>query len=440
MARILLINTNISWNKGSAAQVASTVEALRKRADGLEFALISYCPHLDTSHEQERDVEVIGHPTSVSISLRRAMLVFSLNLIITLFCATIWRVLSVFGWKVRLLQDNLFLREYLRATLVVDLSGDSLSDSGSHSAVNLLAILVAVVLRKPMVLYSQSIGPFSRMTLWLAGFCLNRAKAIVVRENKSREYLSEIGVRSDIIHEFGDCAFALTSSPPESALEILMNEGISLDGASRIGISVSSLVSDLARQNAKRLGISTNHPDPYVSLMLRVTDALTDDGHDVLLIPHVISPTSWMRDDRAVCKEILERVKNGERVWTIRNDYSPEDLKAVIRTCRFFVGSRMHACIASISSNTPTVALGWSHKYDGIMERLDMLDRSFAFDGVEPDEFIGKLRHFIGKMDELDSSPSASVEAERVSALQAVDILLHLIQSDYRGMSESNES
>jgi colanic acid/amylovoran biosynthesis protein len=40
----------------------------------------------------------------------------------------------------------------------------------------------------------------------------------------------------------------------------------------------------------------------------------------------------------------------------------------VIGGCEFFIGSRMHACIAAISQCVPAVAVAYSEKFIGVME------------------------------------------------------------------------
>jgi len=42
----------------------------------------------------------------------------------------------------------------------------------------------------------------------------------------------------------------------------------------------------------------------------------------------------------------------------------------VIGLCGFFVGSRMHACIAALSQNIPAVAVAYSDKFLGVLETI----------------------------------------------------------------------
>ena len=332
------------------------------------------------------------------------------------------------GIKSKLLARERFLGEFVRADIILDLSGDSLSDKGSHSFVNMLAILVAVVMKKPLIFYSQSIGPFNSINSRIAKFCMNRASAITVRERITRDYLIRIGVRPEIIHEFGDCAFTLHSAGQNRAEEILKQEEIPVGDSRMVGISVSSLISDISKE-VSHAAEPSDRLDSYLTLILRIVDDLTSNGRNVLLIPHVIAPSSWIRDDRSVCKEVLGRVRDKDRVWTLSKDYSPEELKSIISSCEFFLGSRMHACIAALSTNIPTVALGWSHKYDGIMKRLDMLEYSYAFEEASCDDFIRKFKNFTERTQEIKELLIIQSSRERDSAREAVNVIRQLIDS-----------
>ena len=85
------------------------------------------------------------------------------------------------------------LRAFREADLVIDLSGDMLTeDYGLHLAYShYLPLLTAIALDRPFVLCAQSIGPF-RFTRSIARFILRRASAITVREALSFDYVRDL--------------------------------------------------------------------------------------------------------------------------------------------------------------------------------------------------------------------------------------------------------
>jgi colanic acid/amylovoran biosynthesis protein len=48
----------------------------------------------------------------------------------------------------------------------------------------------------------------------------------------------------------------------------------------------------------------------------------------------------------------------------------PDELKGIIGLCEIFIGKRMHANIAALSQNIPTISLAWSHKFYGLMQMV----------------------------------------------------------------------
>ena len=61
MLKVLITNTNISWNKGSAAQVISTISSMRKIIPNIEFTLLSYFPELDSEQCSKYNINAIGY-------------------------------------------------------------------------------------------------------------------------------------------------------------------------------------------------------------------------------------------------------------------------------------------------------------------------------------------------------------------------------------------
>ncbi len=72
-------------------------------------------------------------------------------------------------------------------------------------------------------------------------------------------------------------------------------------------------------------------------------------------------------DDRIISKAIYSKTHSPKRVKLVVNEYRPEELNGIIRHCEIFIGARMHACLAALMNGVPTVALGYGHKFDGVI-------------------------------------------------------------------------
>ena len=276
MANILLINTNCSWNKGSAAQVVSVIGVLREMIPDVKFTLISHCPELDSEGCLGRGVEVISY-SSRKPHHRKALLAFSYHSTSSLLRCFAWRLLKSVKINAPFLVEETYCRAYFSSDIVLDLSGDSFSDKGAFSLINMLGILIALVLRKPVAIYSQSIGPFRKLTMPLAKLCLNRARLITVREEISRRYLERIGVNKTPICQAADCAFALSPVTPEKAREILDKEGIRRNNSPLVGVSVSGVMVGRTERNTSNLPAPENKGNSYFTLIAQLVNFLTEN-------------------------------------------------------------------------------------------------------------------------------------------------------------------
>ena len=422
MTRFLFINTTVSWNKGSAAQIISTMKTVRESIPDAQFSLISYCYSLDKGPGPEEGIAVVGYPDDENKKLGRALIPYIFRLLVCIALGTLRRIVVRFGGRGDFASNERFCGAILRSDVVIDLSGDSLSDRGAHSFINLLGMLAVVILGRPIVCYSQSIGPFSKLTAPWARELLNRTEQISVRETISRDMMLELGVSRDKIHVYGDCAFVLPTASDQRVSDIFSKEGIPASAKRLVGVSVSSLMIDiLSEESSSGEGLAAKYKRILVGF---VDDITIDPENHVILIPHVISPRYWMTDDRAACNLVHEEVNRQDQVHTLDSDYSAQELKGVIGKCEFFVGSRMHACIAALSQGIPTVTIGWSHKYDGIMSRLGQGNLALNLTRIGGDEVLGRLRAAFDERDEISISLSAASDLERASAQSGADIIV----------------
>ncbi len=420
MTNILLINTNCSWNKGSAAQVISTKRTLSKFISNANFALVSARPELDSKLCAIHDIEVIDFSFSAwGRGSKIQRLLYDGRLLYYLLRCILWSILCKIGLNVHKLIDEDILREYTKSDLIVDLSGDTLSDKNIHSMFSILGILLAIFLKKKIAIFSQSIGPFKKITIPLARFCLKRVDLIVVRENVTKNYLKDIGVNNPSTYLAAEIAFLLEPAPPKKIQEIILKESINTNrrNGALIGVGPSTR-------------ISKNRA--YVAIMAKIADYLVEKFNaQVVFISHVIIPPKYSAhsyDDRSVAKEIYQLARNKNGIKLIKGDYSPEELKGIIGRCDLFIGARMHSNIASTSMHVPTIALAWSHKYHGIMKMLGQEKYVCDIETAKFNEIIPKIIDAWCNRDEIMKKlASKTTELER-SALYSARLVERLIE------------
>jgi polysaccharide pyruvyl transferase WcaK-like protein len=95
---------------------------------------------------------------------------------------------------------------------------------------------------------------------------------------------------------------------------------------------------------------------------------------NLLLIPHTFAAHGHVESDSDACAEVftaLSPVYEG-RIQMITGEHDQHAIKGIIGRCDFFIGSRMHACIAALSQKIPTAAVAYSKKFKGVFDSIDV--------------------------------------------------------------------
>jgi colanic acid/amylovoran biosynthesis protein len=387
MTKILLTGTYSSFNKGDAAMELATAEAILKQMPDAEVVISSPFPQYD---------EDFYAPIPVTWCSRRRLILATTKLVLLL----LWRGLkSSTGMNLNILVKNSELQHFLTSDVIVDLSGDMLTeDYGVHVAYShYLPLLMALAANKPFILCAQSIGPF-KWTKFLARFLMNQARAVTVRDPITRAYLTSIGVPQNNTMMTADMAFLLEPCADERVDEIFREENIILSNKKVIGMSLSALVADkFNRYNTQ--GKTQNFEDFISGEIVKVCKQY---HLSPMFVAHVTGP-GREKDDRIICQRVADKVQRAlqEDCLILKGDYKPDELKAVISRCFLFAGARMHANIAALSSAVPVLAISYSHKTAGIMQMFSQQDNVSEIEKIDSASFQNTLEYLINNHDSI---------------------------------------
>lgn len=420
MANILIVNFGSTLNKGSAAILNGKIKCLSDLILDAKFTILTYPWGLKDSLEALGQdayvsrVPISGQPKILMEELLLAVLLLGYNLLSPIPLLNIrslagkqiqsfakkytpgglvrdacdsflgYSLLVYCGMLHLLARDSraprrLYPRRlwaYYDADLVLNTGGDVLTEDYADAISYFSNILFSIFLNRPFAIYAESIGPFNhRINKTAARYILNRAKLITLRDEISLRHLHDLGIDKPSIYLTADVAFTLQPASEKRIEEIMADEGLVRAGLNKqkplIGISVSKIIAAYGFPNSKS---SSEKYDQYTMLMSRVVDYLADQFDAlVVFVPHVYGPADT--DDRLIADDICKNIKNKSKVISIKNEYSPEELKGIIGACDLFIGARMHAMIASTSMCVPTVAIAYSHKTHGIIGKMLGQDR-----------------------------------------------------------------
>lgn len=97
----------------------------------------------------------------------------------------------------------------------------------------------------------------------------------------------------------------------------------------------------------------------YSKLMVQCVRNLMARGESPFFLVHE------GEKDIELSNKIIEEL--GSSLEILRYD-DPRHIKGVLGGCKGVIGSRFHALVGSLSQSVPTLAVGWSHKYEMLFE------------------------------------------------------------------------
>lgn len=250
-----------------------------------------------------------------------------------------------------------FMARIKACDLILDIgAGDSFTDIyGLKRSLKIMASkMETLATGRPLILSPQTIGPFDRpMIRRMALFVMHRARAVVTRDALSTTFLRDMGYKNDPI-EATDVALRLPYSAPPYAKTT----------KTRVGINVSGLLLNGGYSQNNQFGLTVNYPE----LVDRITTYFTAQPDvEFHFVGHVQSEHQQVEDDQRACAALAEKHPGTVLAPVFK---SPSEAKSYISGMDFFMGARMHACIAAFSSGVPVVPMAYSRKFAGLFGTL----------------------------------------------------------------------
>lgn len=343
--KVLFVGHGGCYNHGCEAIVRSTLLMLKKEYSDLQVVLASFDPEGDAKVDFGFQVKVI--PGQSNRLWQKGTLDW--------FLAKFYRRLSPIG-ELELIYAPL-KAEMKNADVVVSVGGDNYTEDYGDVSLRMYLDLNRFVKHhgKKLVVWGASIGPFKDNEK-LTGIIkdLNLADLITVREEHSFVDLKRMGVRN--IKRVADPAFLLPVS------EVALPEAMQKENGLKVGFNISPLLKDYFKNSGE--DFFRKESIKFLDELISVHKAF------VVLLPHVNQPGGTQTNDYDYLNGILKELKYKNRAVIIPTDKNAEELKYILSQCDFFIGARTHATIGALSTQVPTLSIGYSRKSIGINEDL----------------------------------------------------------------------
>jgi colanic acid/amylovoran biosynthesis protein len=370
-ARIGLIGASFdTGNMGVGALAAGAIRCIHNQWPDAEIFILDYAKKNSLHQIRLGDEEIQVELLNIRFSKK---LYLSNNIAVLIAIALILRLIPSGRIRRWVASKNFALHEIYRSNIFTSIAGgDSFSDIYGLRRFFYIALpqILIILLDRRLILLPQTFGPFrSRLSRIVARFIIRNAKSIYARDRRSITVIEKLCGDKDSVAKPAfryDVGFALEPTMPGN---VTTDGEFNLTDHKIVGLNVSGLLYMGGYDRGNMFGLQID----YQELVRRIMDLLIHTkGVSILLVPHVFGDDENSESDVIACKTVYRACgeKYGDRLGLLRGDYDQGEIKYVIGMCDFFIGSRMHACIAATSQCVPAVAIAYSDKFIGVMETV----------------------------------------------------------------------
>jgi len=242
----------------------------------------------------------------------------------------------------------------MRSELIISGGGSLLQDvTSSLSLYYYLTIIgLAKLLRKPLLLYANGIGPIrKKANRVITNIILNKVDMITVRDQDSRQELYKMDISRPPIIIGADPVFTINAADEPKGTSIMQDEQIPADQP-LIGISIRQW----------KTGAD------YLNIIARTADLLINKYKcNILFIPMQIP------DDVMIIQKVQTLMTN--KSYTIQSNHNVQEYMAIIGELQILISMRLHTLIFAAVQRVPMIGLVYDPK---VKSFLDLIEQSSA--------------------------------------------------------------
>jgi polysaccharide pyruvyl transferase WcaK-like protein len=257
-------------------------------------------------------------------------------------------------WYLRFLVNKQFAEAVKDADMVLSTGGHHVTTMFVPDAVTpqIFDMAAALLYDKPLVLWSQSIGPFgfkSPKSRLMVQKILSGASRIFIRDEASAEKIGKLGISLEHVSKtresvFGLCDIVKPRTRPSDRPEVM-------------GVAV------YVHTRANQLKEHENHARYFASLI----DHAIEAGYKVRFFPMELQGT-----DRPCIEAVINNVVQKENCEIVEGFPGTSDHINAVAQCKMFVGHKTHSQIFSLMAATPLLAIAYHKKTEDFMAQFGL--------------------------------------------------------------------
>ncbi|MHC4131893.1 MAG: polysaccharide pyruvyl transferase family protein [Planctomycetota bacterium] len=352
--KIVVTNSHAN-NRGDEAAQRSMIHSIRAFVPNAQFTVLTTFPD--------------GLSLQEGVKILKT---FSASKIIG-FLILLWTMLRALGLRLPTFRNRKLkiVREMAKADIIISAPGGPyFGDLYSSHEIreHLFHIFLSKILRKPVMIYAPSMGPFnSRKRNILRRYLLNKVEIITLRDHISKEYLDSLKLTRPLVYLTADSAFQDTINVEKGKIESIMIAEKIIDHQDEIpnrkplvGITPTG-----PNWNFRDSVDAQEKQEDYNKIIAKTIDYLVDKfDATIVFFPQLYGKS----DDVPLINEITSFVNKKDAVRVLSNKWNSEIQQAIISQMDFVIGNRYHSVIFSLKAEIPTICLAYEHKSVGIMQ------------------------------------------------------------------------
>jgi len=242
----------------------------------------------------------------------------------------------------------------------------------------------------PLVLFTQSLGPFTQPPVQAElRKRLGRSPLVLLRDERSRRHLLDIGVPPDRLHVHADVVFALADDAVVGAAGRR-----TWPDAPRIGVSVR------AWRHFRRREPEAGMAAYEASVAAMVERLVKAHRAEILFLSTCQGVPEYGQQDQEVAQRIFERLPPDVRsACEVDADFHPPlSIRDRYGALDLVIATRMHAAILALSAGTPVLPIAYEFKTEALFEQLRQRHR-LDIETMTPEASVETLTSFLTDLD-----------------------------------------
>jgi colanic acid/amylovoran biosynthesis protein len=299
-----------------------------------------------------------------------------------------------------------------QADLIISAGGTYLVEHyGQGLRRRLEHLQLAQAMGKPVVLYTQSLGPFKDpANARKVREVLPNAKLVLLRDERSRRNLTEIGVPTDRLAVVADAVFIFAE--PGRLQESAKRK---LPEAPRIAVSVRNWRFFVQGDSGTKMNAY------FEAVAQAIVRLVRERGAEVTFLSTCQGIAEYHTDDAKAAADVMALLPSDvlERIQINAEFHHPAELQRLLAAFDLVIATRMHMAILSLAAGTPVLPIAYEFKTTELFAALGAGDWVTDIETIEAESFAQRAISFVDGLAEIWPPMAGAVVEQYRSAEQA---------------------